>query len=97
MYRIQNKINNKKKILFALVNDYYLFDYSKYLLNKLRDDKFEVYTIVDNKKTKNKILSFNKENKIILVPTPIRWCLNRSDSIILRILLCTAECIMLRN
>jgi hypothetical protein len=81
------KSHEKKRIFFALLTEYYLFDYHEPLVKQLRADGFLVSTLADSSRTKASLQRKDPSLDIIQLPTIIRWALNRSGNLLARFFL----------
>lgn len=76
-----------KRVLFALLIDYYLFDYWKDLVPRLIDDEFAVTVLAIDHRVHDKIKASVPRVDVILVPGWIRWATNRAGGTIPRMML----------
>lgn len=76
--------NAKKRILFALLTDYYLFNYSRDLVNQLVRDDFIVTILAHDVNVAARINEYGLDVTVICLPSPIRWAANRSGNALMR-------------
>jgi hypothetical protein len=75
-----------KRVLFALLQDYYLFDYASELTRRLTENGLVVTILASDGATAQKFKTQMPEAKILLLPGLLRWASNRSGHLLVRVL-----------
>ena len=76
-----------KRVLVALLSDYYLFDYYRDLVPRLAADGFDVTVLTNDRRVPEKFKAIEPRANVVSGPPWIRWASNRAGRLMPRMML----------